>query len=470
MLDELDDLYVSLSENGLTAYVTINASYAGFPEAEEIFSRLKESSVVFGVDESAVKQIAEQKQRVIAVPVAYGKKPVDILNWHFDIENPNRPTITNQNRADFKNLNLYQFVKKGDVIVNLRASADTQPGMTVTGKKIPAQTESPLPDIANAIVDKDQNALVAAKDGYLMWEDDKLTLSDVFHVKGDVDYGTGNLKLKGTIIIDGDVRSGFRVETDSDIIINGTVDAAHVYSQHGNVTIKNGILGQGRAKVLCGGSLFCGYMQDAHVAVRGDVVLEKYAINCIISAGGLIRATENEGLIRGGISTADKGIMIRNAGSPRGVYTEFKIRNYGEDDSQSRIWKLSRTRSELAVRLSGLKKRRDFLELLNKNKGLSSVKKEEMSFVDEEIERLKEKLSMLEREEIGLQKEASRDSVKKEVRIIDTIYRNVSVDIGGLEYFCDSELQHMRIFKLNNELVLESLQGDSYSLEVSDKN
>jgi uncharacterized protein len=451
---------VRISPDKLSAFLTVIAGPADYPSEEDIYEDLHINNIVFGILADQIKKIVEDKKPVSSVLIACGTIPKGALDWAISIENPRKPTITKGNRADFKTLVSYQYVNKDDVLVTLLDSSQSTPGKTITGLDIaPAEDELYLPEYKNIRSSDDKKSLIADQSGYIHWENNVLIIDDVFHVKGDVDYGTGNLKLKGSVIIDGDVRSGFRVETDGSIFIGGTVDAAHLYAQNGDITITNGILGQDRAKVLCGGSLTCGFMQDASVAVKKDVTIERYAINCIISSGGIVKTTNPDSVIRGGIVTAEKGIITNEAGSERSVYTELKIRNYSEGESQTQLWKLGRDRSNLTMKLSSMLKRKEFLMvLIRRVKSLSDEKKSELKTIDDEIEILKNKLQKLSSEEILLQKETSKEIVQKELQIHGVMHRNVRVDIGGQEYFCDSEIENVRIFKLDKEIVLESLK------------
>ena len=348
-----------------------------------------------------------------------------------------------------------------------------QPGKKVTGENVePAGIYNNIPDSADFYLDQDGKSLRAARSGYLFRSIDRVQISEVYHIKGDVGYGTGNIKVNGPVVIDGDVRSGFRVESDSTIIVNGSVDAANIYSSHGDIIIRDGILGQGRAKVLCGGALSCGFAQDAHLAARQDIILENYAINCVATAGGFVRVNATEGVIRGGTITAEKGIFTANAGNERGVSTDLIIRHYSENNGSSRLWKLSKTRTETVKRISLLEKRKLFLDVLKEKKGsLSEERKAELENIKEEMHILVEKRKELDQEEIELQQSVVKEHVSKEVRISGTLYRNVHIDIGGRHYTSMADLQGVRIFRVKDEILIESLREThrDYNIFIPDK-
>ncbi len=464
---------IHIADDKYTAYVTILSDPQHFPSGGEILTRLKKAGVVFGVDEKTVAELARKKRSVTMQVVARGRFPQGRLHWKVDVSTTRKPYITSKNRADFKNLNQNSYIEKGQLVAVYHPSDAVEPGRKVTGETVePAGIYNTIPDSEDFYLDNDGQSLRAARSGYLFRSIDRVQISEVYHIKGDVGYGTGNIKIKGPVVIDGDVRSGFRVESDSTIIINGSVDAANIYSSHGDIIIRDGILGQGRAKVLCGGTLNCGFAQDAHLAARQDIVLDNYALNCVATAGGFVQVKSEQGVIRGGTITAEKGIATANAGSERGVATDLVIRHYSEASGTNRLWKLSKIRTETVKKISLLEKRKLFLDVLKEKKGsLSAEKTNELDNLKKEINILTEKRKELDQEEIKLQQSAVKEHLLKEVRVSGTLYRNVHIDIGGRHYTSMADLQGVRVFRVKDEILIESIREKNrdYNIFIPDE-
>jgi len=459
---------VHISDDKYTASVTILSDPAHFPDEKDILAALKKKGVVYGLLTDHIRHIAQKKRSVAMETVAVGSYPNGCLEWKLNIATTRKPVITSHDRADFKNLERYNYVHKGQALAEYRGQDNVEMGRLVTGEQVePAGIYNRLPESSDFYLDTDGKTLRAARDGYLLRENGFIHISDVFFVKGDVGYNTGNIKTDGPVVIEGDVRSGFRVESHSTIIINGSVDAARIYSSNGDIIIRDGILGQGRAKILCGGQLSCGFAQDAHIAVQKDVVLENYAQNCVITAGGSVRVTGPKGVLRGGTITADKGIITRDAGSERGVHTDLIIRNYSEKEGTGQLWKLGRARSEVVKQLSYLNKRLEFLAVLKKNKaGISPEKREEEKQIIEEIKQLREKRRQLDEQEMELIKNSEKQRVEKEIQITGALYRNVHIDMGGIHYTTMADLRAVRVYRLKDDIVMESLNENSRDYDV----
>ena len=229
----MKSIKLNISLDKFLASISINAAPADFPSEEEIYSYLNKNNIVYGLDKSAISEIAREKKSVLSTLIAQGEKPKGRLDWHIQVENPHKPTITKTNRADFKKLTSYLYIKKNAKIVSLLDASLIKNGNTVTGVEVePDADELRLPKNKNIILSKDKITLVADVSGYVLWRENFLTMEDVLHIEGNVDYSTGNLKLKGSVIIDGDVRSGFSVETGGSIFVRGSVDASNLFAQN----------------------------------------------------------------------------------------------------------------------------------------------------------------------------------------------------------------------------------------------
>ncbi len=457
----MQNIKVNIDPQGLKATVTITASEESFPTREELIKALKDAGIRYGVSREKFERILREKQPVYNQVIAVGKSPVmgkpARLVWDVPLEPKN---TEEEKRIDFKEGLKFVPVKEGQVLVTKIPAQAGVDGRSVKGEIISSLGEDiPLPAGSNVTVSEDGLKLLAAMDGSAYWQQGKIHIDKVLQIKGDVSYGTGNVKFNGPVVIEGDVRSGFRVEARDSIMIGGNVEAAHIYSQQGDITIKYGVVGKNRAKILAGGSLTCGFIQDATIGVRGDLTVYHYIINSSVSVGGMATIKGEEGQIRGGNLTAEKGIVATVVGSPRNIYTELKIIGSGQNSSQRKLWELSRIRTDLTLRFTTLEKRFKFLNILKKEvKNLSEERLAELSYLEGELKRLKNRLMQLDDEEIVLQKEAARERLLKEVVVEGKLYPNVHIEINGLGFHADETFESIKIYRFKDELLVESLK------------
>jgi len=454
---------IDFSNDKVEARLTIQADKSEFPPYQEILKAVSDKKICFGLNEPLLKKIAEDKEPVRKVLIAQGIPPVygkdASIEFKLKLHESSAFKVPGTDRVDFKRTNLSESVQAKQVLAVKTFAESGTDGKSVLGEPVPSfGKDVDLPGGRNTSLSEDASTLYADVSGSAFLENDLIHVDKIYHVKGNVSYATGNIKFDGPVVIEGDVLSGFWVEARDSIYIGGNVEAAKVYSHEGDITVNFGILGKGRAKILAGGNLKCGFIQDAVIGVRKDVIVDHYVINGSVTAGGVVDVSQNEGMIRGGTITAEKGIVVNEAGSSRGTPTELHIQTQGENESQNALWELSRKRSELSIRLSSLNKRRSFLKVLGERlNGLSAEKVVEMNFISKEIPRVRKKIEALNKEEMTLQKNASQAKITREIVVNKTLHKNVSIDISGIGYQCDTTLNGVKLFRFKREIIIESL-------------
>jgi len=459
----LPTIEIITSQDKFEARISIIAETADYPSVDQIKKKLAENGIIYGIDDEIITLISNEKKPVQYAIVARGNVPVHGENaeliWAIETDFSAKPAITETDRADFKQIKLFERIKKDQALVSKLPVSEGKPGINVFGETVLVEgIDLEFPAGKNTWIAKDGLTLYSAIDGFAYWENDLLNIDNIYQIQGNVDYHTGNIRANGTVIIEGDVRSGFRVEATESIIIGGNVEAASLYSQNGDITVKCGILGGGRAKILSGGNLSCGFIQDATVSVKKNIVIDRYAINSTISAGGTITLENNVGLIRGGDMSSGNGITAVEVGSKQNIYTELNVRLHSEDQKISMFLDVERKRKEAQREVEFLKRRLAFINLLkNRIDGLSDEKFEELKMIESELEFNQRKLAKLESKEAQITKESSESIHTNEIKILKNLHSNVKINIGNLEFFSHKLYKQIRIFQLNEELVVESL-------------
>ncbi len=456
---------VHVSSDEMSALLSISARADEFPSLETISVVIKAAGIIEGVDTFALRSIAEKKDPVHEFVIARGFEALpceaDKIIWSIEISDKNHPKIKTDGNADFKQLHHYQKVSAGEKILHVLPGYAEKNGMTVTGKSVAGETNYErikVPVGKNTKLADDGLTLYAAIDGVAMIKDGEVVIDNIYHIHGDVDFSTGNVKYHGTVMIDGDVRSGFRVEATDSIYIHGSVEAAEIYSKNGSVIIKNGVLGRNRARILAGDDLNCRFIQDATASVKNNVVIKNYAINSNITSGGKILLIENEGLIRGGKTVAEKGIDLLVAGSERNILTELVLSRSDVGEDQSSLWRAKIRLAEQFQELDALMKRMEFLELLRgRLTSISAEREMELSKLKGGIGSAKNQLDKYRVEVEELEMTGSSQSPEHAVRIFERLYGKVTVTIGHKKYFSTPIKGRISIYRKGDELLVEPL-------------
>lgn len=224
---------------------------------------------------------------------------------------------------DLRERNAVVSIPAGTLIAEKRLATKGAEGCTLFGKAIKA---TPGVDkkisIGQGVRAEEKNGVIryfAAKNGNVKFSKNTLAVQDIFEISGNVDYHSGNINVKTDLLIKGSVLSGFTVKSEGDIAIMGAVENGATVIAQGNLTVDKGIIGA-NCKLVSRGNLRAGYIQDAEVIVKGDVIIGSYLFNCMLIAGGSITVRSEQGpksgRAAGGVIWSAKGIRLSTIGNP----------------------------------------------------------------------------------------------------------------------------------------------------------
>lgn len=336
------ELQVSVSEDRMQARVTF------FPAegtgrsfgSEELQARLAQGGVSKGVDPARFAELAKavrEGRGLKDLPIAAGRPPKPPpppqIAWAVRLAAGTSVTITEGGRADFRNQDKLTSVKRGELLATLSPPGlGAEDGWDVSGKILPANRDKPETLTAGegvrAVPQPDGNTrFVAAQDGELFCSRGLLEVKQVHVVEGDIGLDTGNLKFTGVVQVRGSVQSGFRVEADGDVLIEGTVQAAEVRSG-GNLTIRQGVKGEGKASLTATRGVEALFAEQAAVHAGEDVRIKNACVRCQVRCNGRFTLVSERGNLIGGRVQARRGVSVLNLGSPSGTRTEV---SFGQD-------------------------------------------------------------------------------------------------------------------------------------------
>jgi len=449
-----DIIQVKLSEDGRVGLLTINAPPENYPSIEEIQSKIAKAHWSLKINQTLLEKLVSahrSTQDQIITQIDFNDES---FIWYIDKPSQLALHREEDGRINFKQIHEFQSVSEGQKLLSVLPPDNPQSPSQTTSKTI-------LHYLAgrNTTVSDDGLTVYANKNGHVFLRENKIIIDNIYHIEGDVDYTTGNVKFDGVILIEGDVRSGFRVDASESIIINGMVEAASVYSRNGDISIKHGIMGKNRAKILAGGNLKCSFVQNANLSARKDVLIEKYAINSTILSGGKIFVNTNEGMIWGGKVLAEDGIHVKIAGNERRTETEIGLTGFQNISIDSRRKSLQNEYAELHKRLLALEKQVEFFNLLKERlNGLTPQKENERTQSLKDIEMVKTELAGLEQKLASLEKMDTSIHRVKCINVFDTVYSGVTVSMGTVKEYIGIPEKKVRFYLEGDTIEKESLE------------
>lgn len=315
---------IQISKDLTEATINVSPPFGGDPITPiDIVQYLKNEGITFGVKVDVIKKICADEIFNQNVVIVLGQKPMDGedagLEFFFDhTSGKAKPEVNEEGEVDFRELNIFQTCRKGDPLVRKLPAAPGIIGKTVYGQEIKPRSGRDIPSPAglNTIPDpKDPNLVLAAVDGQPKWTGNKVNVVPVLEVSGDVDFSTGNINFTGSVEIRGNVISGFSVKAMGDISIGGTVEMCTIECG-GNLSVRQGIVGQDKALIMCRGTLTAKFIDKATVYCDGDVNVDESLIYSKVSSSGSVRVLGKKGFIMGGITRATKAVTANRVGTP----------------------------------------------------------------------------------------------------------------------------------------------------------
>ncbi|AIS52502.1 hypothetical protein TKV_c13310 [Thermoanaerobacter kivui] len=320
-------IVVDISKDKQEAYLSLIEDPNGvIISKDSVMTEITKHNVIYGIKQDVIEHICQNPQNVKGLLIAQGKKPVNGENgkiiFEVDIQTTAAPKVLEDGSVDYKNLDLFKNIKKGQIIARKINPTEGQPGINVLGQKIePIRGKDVrLPVGKNTFIDGDK--LIAATDGHIVYLNNKIEVHTLLEVK-EVDTSVGNINTVASVKITGNVKSGFTVESEGNIEIFGVVEAAIIIA-NGNIIIHKGVQGNGKAKIVSGRDVTAKYLQNCSVESEGDVYSEAI-IYSNVKACGSVKLLGFKSQIIGSKVIAAKEISAANIGSKMGTYTELQV-------------------------------------------------------------------------------------------------------------------------------------------------
>lgn len=323
---------VSISKDYMEASISITPPFFSkpWPNLEQVKSALGDKRITYGIDESRIENVLSEFIYGENVAVAFGLHPIAGKDgW---VEKKIDPTVRidkseTEEKIDHRERGTVINVSKGDVLAVRFPPTEGTDGVNVANIPVKAKPgkEAPFLNGAGTVISDDGATLLADVDGCLRITDGKLIVSPELNIKGDVDYHTGNINFVGSVNIRGAVNDGFQVLSVGDIEVFEMVEGALLESK-GNIVVRGGVRGMNKAKIIAGGNIELGFVDQAEILGSADVYVRNAILHSEVSAGGsVIVGGGTKPQIVGGKIQAGIGVSCTTLGSEMGTKTEVIV-------------------------------------------------------------------------------------------------------------------------------------------------
>ena len=468
--DTIKDKYIEVGipdNSQMEAWVSL-----GVPEGIEDISvndvlyKFYEIGVEQGIDEALLAKLIKAHQPVHKAVVARGRPRQDgkdaEIKLLIDTDETPKPMLMEDGSVDFKNINLIKVVDKDQVLAIKAPATPGERGYTVTGRFLePSPGEdAPLPRGKNTYVSEDGLTLYSALIGNVYFDDKYMHVENVYVVKGNVDYSTGNISYPGDVVINGDVKADFSVHTEGNIIVRGTVEAAEIVSTGGDVDVKKGIIGtqkEKKARVVADGSIRALFIQEAVISAGKDIEVGSYILNSSIHAENEVRALRDRGLIAGSNVFSGSSVRAKNIGSISDTKTTIKVGRIVKDEVNIKFQQLEDELKVLDEENRLLRKRMDFLDLLKKRlPHFPAEKEKELTDVLEKLKKLENiKQEVIQEKEEFHGKFVDQFDKERRIYVLQTLWPGVLIGINDVVKKIDARQRRIMATLEENQIELK---------------
>ena len=412
---------------------------------ESILKLAEEKGIVFGLRKKAIQTMLSEKIYDRKVILAKGKDVKHgtdaIIKYTFqktsNIENTSSKSTKDVKSIDFKELNLFQNVAVDEILAQKIPLTYGEDGIDIFGKTISAKVPKDIQIIPgrNTYLTDDEMYLKSQIDGQLIQKGKSLSVEPLLTIPGNVDYATGNIDFLGSVIVKGNVISGFSIKSGEDIYIEGLVEDCELTAE-GSIMVNNGILGNEEFlhTIYAKEGIKAQFIQHMKIKTNGSVEVNKHILHSTVEAGDKVIVTSGTGKIIGGEIKAQKGIECNIAGGPFETPTKLILDVYSETvKEESEINKEMLVLEENKFKIEKLLKDVEALKQLSAINNRYITLQEDRSFIEEQ-----------------------RQSIKTHsIRVLNKVYPGVIIKIGRELYLNRSEKirTDFLIDKETNELV-----------------
>jgi uncharacterized protein (DUF342 family) len=454
------DFRIKISEDALTCEIWLIPPSEGgaMPTPESVKGFMNAHGVVYGHDEAAVKEMLTAPLVKQWVVTAKGDAPENgrdaVIDYKIDL-NVLKPRAIGD-KVDMKELGSVINVIQGQEIAEKHPPVQGRDGMSLMGKRIPAYNgkDKNLPSGRGLVISEDKRHLYAEVDGNVLIKGGKLSVNQVFEVKGDVDYSVGNIDFIGSVMIHGAVREGFEVNSGGDMLVDGVVEGAALKSE-GNMTIKIGVRGTGKATLTARGDVSAGYIDQAKVRSGGNISVAEAILHSDIGARGEITAIgSKKGQIVGGTIRAGSEVLCEILGSEMGTRTEVVVGELPELAEERK--RSEENLKQFAEQLDKFDANINYLKSLQQSGQLTEDKQEALARLTKAKFQIRAQHDATQRRLSELAGEMEKNRVSGRVRVKGACHPGVTVTIRGVRYIVRETLKFTKFVYEEGEVRIKS--------------
>lgn len=449
---------IQVSNDAMEAYLVIEPPMGEgkWPTKEDALKAISTENICFGIIDDAINE-AVNKQQMKPTLIAKGQAPVNgtdaEINYLFETGVFRKAFAEDEfGRVDYRQVQNIQNVTIGQKIVEKIPATPGEPGINVRGEEVKAVPgkDKQVKLGKNAAWTEDNLAIISTINGEPSLANNKVSVHEVHEIKGDVNFQSGNINFLGSVVIQGNVESGFKIEAEGDVTIYGNVDSADIKAG-GNIFIKGGISGMDKGKVTCSGDFSAKYIEHAIVDCEGTITVREAIMHCQVNADQKVVCEGGKGLIVGGLIRSGEEISAKTIGSRLGTVTELEVGVKPKLKLDLQVLE-----EQLKSNRESLDKAEKAIALLSKMPNLPDDRKEMLQNLIKTSYALKAQINEADAKRQELMEEILVKSKEKgRIKVKEVIYPGIRVTMGKTTIMIQDEIKYAILVYNEGEIQIQ---------------
>ncbi|MBR5336947.1 MAG: DUF342 domain-containing protein [Lachnospiraceae bacterium] len=456
-----EEMLVFLSENKMTLTVRFYPpSVKGETmDPDEIVRSIQANGIKYGIDNVAIREYVSNRRYCTDLVFAQGKAPVNghdaKVEYFFNTNTSLKPAMNEDGTVDYKNLDNISHVQEGQLLARITPEDPGTPGVDLFANVIkPPQVKTRKLNTGNNIrMSEDGLEIYSTVMGHANLVGGQVFVSDIYEIPADVDNSTGDVKYSGNVHVKGNVKTGFSITTEGDIIVDGVVEGASLKAG-GQIILKRGVQGMQKAVLEAGGNICAKFIEGATVTSGGYIETESIMHSTVV-ARTEINVAGQKGFITGGRIQAGSKISAKKIGSPMGANTLIDVGMSPEAKERYNSLK-----SEIVSLTGELNKAYPILQtFMEKIKAGENLPAKNMLYVKQlaaQTKDMEQKIKERKAEFEQLDAEMSLN-LNAAVEVRGVIYPGVEINIANSKTITDSERSFCKFVSDGADVVVKNL-------------
>lgn len=318
---------IRITEDEMEAYLFLPEPREGQTYTiQDVIRELTFVGVRVGIIQEKIAEIIEKSFFNEEILIAKGTQPEDgkdgEYSYHFNTECNNKPEVRIDGTVDYRSVHAIEVVEEGQVIATYTEPTPGVNGMTIKGELINAKMGRPLPPLVGRGFERSEDNLTytATMSGKIEILNNRIQISNVYEIYGDVDMKTGNVDFRGDVIVHGNVVAGSTVKATGSITIDGTAEACYVEAGK-DIILRGGMLGAQKGIIRSKGNIFARFIEYATVEAEGFLDANSALCSNIVCYDKIIMSGKQANIIGGSVYGV-KGVEAVCIGNSNEVLTE----------------------------------------------------------------------------------------------------------------------------------------------------